>query len=230
MKCSKANTCNLNCNGNIVPPQFSSLIDIAVTKIMEENSLPVKNAENISNKILSHLDAADFCTAVFNEEDKTQSLPSKIRILDRAMVQQFEEFCEQLLQRLNDKKVNYIKKKYFFNIIPRGECLDLFLGLIKDYYLGANEVHNFEVKIEKLTKDHTVNGKICWLHIYNSDEYKACMNSLFLLIFSRIKQGATPIPALNFQMDKKYSPKRINSFLNSIHNLWQAELSIPQAS
>ena len=54
------------------------------------------------------------------------------------------------------------------------------------------------------------------------------MSSIFFAIFTRIKLGESPIPALRTQMDEKYRPQRINDFLRFVHKIWQAEIKNAQ--
>ena len=125
-----------------------------------------------------------------------------------------------IMFNLENKKPNKSAISNFFYIVPRGECLDLFLELIKYHCIGDDEYQKFYKKIEELTDKFTENGIVNWNKMYHCDEYKICMNSFFSLFFNHIKNDNTPIPALNYQINKKYQPQRINKFLKYMRKIW----------
>jgi len=221
MRCSKKNNCEFSCSGKNIPQKFSALIGIGLVQAMDENKLPIELASRISDLLEQNLDAADFCDYVIGQQRHAKT--PKARLLDRAIVNRFEHFYEQLNSELNKRSSSKINMGCFFDAIPRGECLDIFLALIKSHCIGDNQLEKFNRKLTLLTKDYSEGDEINWQDVYQSDEYQHYMDSFFTLVFERINDGETPIPALNNKLDEKHQPERINKILKYMSKVWQLE-------
>jgi len=218
MHCSKKHNCEFTCSGKNIPEKFSALIGIGLVKAMDENQLPIELASKISDLLEKNLDAADFCNYVIGQQRLFRA--PKVRLLDRAIVNRFEYFYEQLNNALNKKSRCNINMGSLFDAIPRGECLDVFLALIKSHCIGDNQLATLDQKLTLLTQKHSENDEINWQNVYASDEYQHYMDAFFTLIFKRINDSETPIPALNNQLNEKHQPERINKLLKYMSKLW----------
>jgi len=190
---------------------------------MDENKLPIELASKISDLLEQNLDAADFCDYVIGQQRHAQT--PKVRILDRAIVNRFEYFYEQLNNALNKKSSNTISIGNLFDAIPRGECLDIFLSLVKAHCIGDKQLSSFDQKLTLLTKQYTDDDEINWQSVYASEQYQHYMDSFFNLVFQRINDSETPIPALNNKLNEKHQPERINKLLKYMSKLWQLKYS-----
>lgn len=218
MRCSKKGICKFSCSGKNIPQKFSALIGIGLVQAMDENKLPIELASKISDLLEQNLDAADFCDYVIGQQ-RHAKVP-KVRLLDRAIVNRFEYFYDQLNDAFNKKSRSNINIGNFFDVIPRGECLDIFLALIKAHCIGDSQLAIFDHKLTVLTKKHSEDDEINWSNVYASDEYKDYMDTFFTLIFKRINESESPIPALNNTMNEKHQPQRINKLLKYMSKLW----------
>lgn len=225
MRCSKKGICKYPCPGRTLPSEFSALITSGLEQSLENNQLPASLAIKIAQMLEASLDAADFCDKVFLSVDSQlpvdKQLPAKIRLLDRAIVNRFETLYDLLSVELDNRSSTSIDLGNFFNAIPRGECLDLFLQLIKEHCIGDQEILIFERKMMLLTDRYTINDKIDWDNVYQSNEYEQQMNSFFSLFFKRIKDNEIAIPALNNKLSSKYNPQRINKLLKYMSKVWE---------
>ena len=217
LKCSKRDSCTYPCNGKL-PKHFDACIDVGLAKVMEVNAIPQAIGEKIALILEDNLDAASFC-----EHGGSYSLsvtPPRKRVLDRVIVHKFEQYYVQITEKLSEKKRQSNQLGDLFEVIPRGECLDLFLSLIKDHCMGNEQVKTFTQRIEVLTNRFSDEMGISWLDLYESDEYEACMNELFSIVFHYLKDRKVPIPALNIKLDHRYQPERINKLLRYMSKLW----------
>jgi len=225
MRCSKQDSCKYPCTDRTLPNEFSALITSGLEKSLEENQLPASLASKIAELLDTSLDAADFCDKVFLSVDsqlqEDKQLPAKIRLLDRAIVNRFEALYDLLSVELDNRSSTSIDLGNFFNAIPRGECLDLFLQIIKEHCIGEQDRLIFERKIMLLADKYTINDKIDWDNLYQSNEYEQQMNSFFSLFFKRIKGNEIAIPALNNKLNNKYNPQRINKLLKYMLKVWE---------
>jgi len=222
MKCSKESSCKFNDAGECsVPFKYSSVISTGLEKIMEGSSIPSSVASKVSSLLDDVSDASDFCEIAFKQLEEDEE--PKVRILDRAIVNKFEQLYDRLIIKLKNENGNASGHKDFFKIVPRGECLNLLLDLIRDYCIGDYEFQKFRGEMEALVHKYTKNDVIEWLDVYSSDEYESIMDSIFSLLFKHVKKGSSPIPALNTQMHSKYHPVRINKLLVFLHSTWLQE-------
>ena len=112
----------------------------------------------------------------------------------------------------------------FFNIVSRGECLDLFLSTIKRQCVGNTEVTSYTTKLEELLASYTDDqGNVEWDSVYQSEDFRTLLNQLFTVSFSHMKTGQFPVPALNNGMDDKHNPERINRVLKHMLAVWQLQ-------
>jgi len=215
MKCSKVLKCKYghSCKGIKSSRDFSSIVGTALVQIVEDSSLPIHIASKVSTLLNNTLDAADFCDVTFRQEEL---LPEKIRILDRAIVNKLEQLYEMMCSKLACNNETFSNRD-FFSFVPRGECLDILLASMKHYCIGNEELKKQKHSIEILTKKHESQGVINWDDVYETQEYKSLMESMFISFFQHTKKGMTPIPALNIRMDKMYQPQRINKLLSYMH-------------
>lgn len=222
MHCSQRSTCEHPCDNNLLPQEFSNILHIAIVNMAGEPHASWNIIEQLSTNLEAHLDAADFCNLVFNHTHSNQkALPAlRSRILDRAIVYKFEQLYIRLINILKSRNVNCDNIKTFFKVVPRGECLDLFLQLIKDYCIGDAEFQTHHIKLQRLCATFTTEEKINWPSLYKSEEYEIIMQSLFTIIFKHIKNHTVPIPAVNIKIKKKYQPERINHMIKHLHRLW----------
>ena len=222
MHCSQRSTCEHPCDNNLLPQEFSNILRIAIVNMAGDPQTSLNNIEQLSKNLEAHLDAADFCNRVFNRTHYEQKalLPPKTRILDRAIVHKFEQLYIRLINILKSRNVNCTNIKTFFNVIPRGECLDLFLQLIKDYCIGNAEFQTHHIELQRLCTTFTTEEKINWPDLYKSEEYDKIMRSLFTIIFKHITNHTVPIPAVNIKINKKYQPERINHMIKHLYRLW----------
>ncbi len=147
-------------------------------------------------------------------------LKPKVRILDRAIVHKFEQYYDELSEVLRNRSPLSTDIGDFFHAIPRGECLDIFLDVIKSHCIGDKAYEEFESKVANLTDKYTEDEKINWQGVYESKEYELYMEEFFSIFFNRIKDHSNPVPALNTQLSYFHKPKRINKMLKYMSKLW----------
>ncbi|ABV86921.1 hypothetical protein [Shewanella pealeana] len=185
---------------------------------MEANALPNDIGSKISSTLIENLDAANFCDHVHRHF--TNVPPTRERVLDRLIVHKFEDYYTQIVEVISEKKHKARRIGDLFDVIPRGECLDLFLDLIKEHCMGTEQIKKFSQDIELLTLIFSTKAGIEWDRLYASNEYEICMTELFSTIFHRLTDRSVPIPALNTKLNDKYQAERINKLLRHMSKLW----------
>jgi len=193
-----------------------TLITSAINTLVM-NRVPPKIAEKLSQQIFENLNISGIY-ALVAQDIQDNRLP-KQRILDRTIVHMFEILYKAIYLH-GDPQTNP-EKKEFFNIVPRGECLDLFLQLVKEYCMGDSEIEHYTYKIEPIIQLHSNEHVIDWNNLYQSKEFKEYLSGLLNLILTHLRDDQKPIPALENKMPIHYQPYRINSFLNKICKLKQ---------
>ncbi len=217
MKCSQYGKCQYSCDG-IVPRQITDVISSGLNKAIANNKLPEELASKILVLVSEGLDGSDFCNKVFAQQRNI--LKPKIRVLDRAIVHKFEQYYDKFNVLLNERNHSTVDIGGFFNTIPRGECLDIFLDVVKSHCIGDDVQVNFVSKLERLTDNYSHNKTINWQGVYQSKEYEIYMDEFFSIFFNRIKDHSIPIPALNNRLRNLHHPKRINKVLKYMSKLW----------
>lgn len=201
--------------------KLQGVLKETVINTLLENRVPVAIADKLAHQVVENTDLVHFYSII--EKNIQDTRFPKQRILDRTIVHMFEV----LYRTLNAAAVsaNEVTEEPFFNIVPRGECLDLFLQLVKEYCMGDEEIEIHTQKIEPMIHHHYNGEMIDWQGIYASDEFKVYFDDLFHLILSRLRKDQKPIPALENKIPHKYRPYRINSFLNQICLMWEQQNS-----
>ena len=181
------------------------------------NRIPVSIADKLSKQIVENIDLTSLYH-IISSDIQPQRFP-KQRILDRTIVHMFE----MLYQIINAQQISKdkTKKNEFFALVPRGECLDLFLKLVKENCMGDAEIEHYTYEIEPLIGNHCNESKIDWDALYKSDDFKNYLTRLLNLILAHLREDPKPIPALENKIPIRYHPYRINSFLNEICKLKQ---------
>ncbi|WP_028869536.1 hypothetical protein [Psychromonas arctica] len=181
------------------------------------NRIPVSIADKLSRQVADKVDLLTLYKIVADDM-KHQRVP-KQRILDRTIVHMFEI----LFRIINANKGNEsaVKQKEFFTLVPRGECLDLFLQLVKEYCMGDTEIQRYTYQLEHLIEGVSNEYIINWDKLYQSQEFKRYLSALLSLILKHLRDDRAPIPALENKMPTHFQPYRINSFLNQICKLKQ---------
>lgn len=198
---------------------LQTLLKETVTNTLLENRVPVAVADKLARQISDNLDLERFY-AIIEKNIQDTRFP-KQRILDRTIVHMFEVLYRTL--NASSLSAHETNEEPFFNIVPRGECLDLFLQLVKEYCMGDEEIEIHTKKIEPMIERHHNGDSIDWEGIYASEEFKLYFDGLFRLILSRLRKDQKPIPALENKMPLKYRPYRINSFLNQVCLMWEKQ-------
>ncbi|WP_028863435.1 hypothetical protein [Psychromonas aquimarina] len=200
-----------------VQKKLQAMIVESVTDTLLENRIPVSVARKLSRQMVDNIDLAEIYSIV-ERDIQDQHFP-KMRILDRTIVHMFEILYRTIntQESIKDEET----QQEFFNIVPRGECLDLFLQLVKEYCMGDDEIEKHTYKMGPLIEMHRTDNLIHWQELYQSDEFKVYLTGLLNLILTHLRKDHQPIPALNNKMPVKYHPYRINSFLNQICLLWK---------
>ncbi|ABZ76230.1 hypothetical protein Shal_1664 [Shewanella halifaxensis HAW-EB4] len=185
---------------------------------MEANALPNDIGTKIASSLIENLDAANFCGQVHRNLQHIS--PTRERILDRLIVHKFEEYYAQVIEMISGKKHRARRIGELFDVIPRGECLDLFLSLIKEHCMGTEQIRKYTQDIDLLALRFSEQTGIQWEQLYASDEYEACMSGLFSIIFHHLIDRSVPIPALNTKLNDKYQAEKINKLLRHMSKLW----------
>jgi hypothetical protein len=197
--------------------KLQKLLNETVTNTLLANRIPVSVADKLARQVTDNFDIVKFYGII--EQNIQDTRFPKQRVLDRTIVHMFEVLYRTVNIPLTGK--NEADNKEFFNIVPRGECLDLFLQLVKEYCMGDAEIEKHTQKIEPMIKENSVANVIDWQAIYESDAFKNYLDGLLKLILSRLRKDQKPIPALENKMPPKYRPYRINSFLNQVCLMWE---------
>jgi len=197
--------------------KLQNLLKETVVNTLLENRIPVSVADKLARQVSENLELEQFYSII--EKNIQDTRFPKQRVLDRTIVHMFEVLYRTVNVPSTIKTEE--TKKEFFHIVPRGECLDLFLQLVKEYCMGDAEIEKHTRKIEPMIQLHQEGNLINWEGVYASDEFEVYLDSLFTLILSRLRKDQKPIPALENKMPIKYQPYRINSFLNQICLMWE---------
>jgi len=179
------------------------------------NRIPISVADKLAQQIACNIDLVNTYDVIANDI-QTHQLP-KQRILDRAIVHMFEILFNIIhTYEIEDNK---IIEKEFFNLVPRGECLDIFLQLVKEYCMGDVEIKRYTEKMKPLILTYQTEKTIDWNNLYKSDQFKAHITGMFHLILKHLRDDQKPIPAIENKIPTQYNPYRINFFLNQICKL-----------
>tara|TARA_R110001583_G_scaffold30218_3_gene104745 strand:- start:146 stop:814 length:669 start_codon:yes stop_codon:yes gene_type:complete len=181
------------------------------------NRIPVSIADKLSRQVADNVDLLTLYK-IIAEDMQEQQVP-KQRILDRTIVHMFEILFRII--NTEEETEKEVKQKGFFTLVPRGECLDLFLQLVKEYCMGDTEIGRYTYEIETLIQIYSTEYIINWDKLYQSDEFKSYLSELLALILTHLREDKKPIPALENKMPIHFQPYRINSFLNQICKLKQ---------
>ena len=205
-----------------IQKKLYALISESVSDTLLENRIPVTVVDKLSRQVIKNIDI-NALYEIIGQDIQYQRFP-KQRILDRTIVHMFEILYRTINAQENIK--NEKSQNEFFTIVPRGECLDLFLQLVKEYCMGDAEIekHTYQMgpMIELYRTDHVIH----WPELYESNAFKTYLTGLLNLIISRLRKDQKPIPALENKMPIKYHPYRISSFLNQVCTLWQNKATI----
>ncbi|PKF61415.1 hypothetical protein CW745_08745 [Psychromonas sp. psych-6C06] len=196
--------------------KIHDLLKESVTNTLLENRIPLSVADKLARQVATNFDLAQLYLLI--EQNIQDTRFPKQRILDRTIVHMFEE----LYRTVNSPSAGQIDNE-FFSIVPRGECLDLFLQLVKEYCMGDAEIEKHTHQIEPIIERYKDAEIINWEAIYASDDFKVYLDGLLTLILSRLRKDQKPIPALENKMPLKYQPYRINSFLNQVCLMWEKQ-------
>lgn len=180
------------------------------------NRIPVSIADKLSRQVANKIDLLTLYKIVA-DDIKHQRVP-KQRILDRTIVHMFEILFRIINSKSNE---NVVKQKEFFTLVPRGECLDLFLQLVKEYCMGDTEIQRYTYQLEELIEGVSNGYIINWDKLYQSEQFKRYLSALLSLILKHLRDDRAPIPALENKMPTHFHPYRINLFLNQICKLKQ---------
>jgi hypothetical protein len=198
--------------------KLQKLLKETVTNTLLENRIPLAIADKLARQVADNLDVENFYEII--EQNVQDTRFPKQRILDRTIVHMFEVLYRTVNIPLEGKKI--AEEKEFFSIVPRGECLDLFLQLVKEYCMGDAEIEKHTQQIGPMIRENHDGAVIDWASIYESEEFKHYLDGLLKLILSRLRKDQRPIPALENKIPLKYQPYRINSFLNQICLMWES--------
>ncbi len=199
--------------------KLQNLLKETVTNTLLENRIPLAVADKLARQVADNLDIAHFYQLI--EQNVQDTRFPKQRVLDRTIVHMFEVLYRTVNMPLEGQKKS--SEKEFFSIVPRGECLDLFLQLVKEYCMGDAEIEKHTQKIGPMIEANHEGNKINWEDIYASEAFTVYLDGLLKLILSRLRKDQKPIPALENKMPLKYQPYRINSFLNQICVMWEKQ-------
>lgn len=202
-----------------IQSKLQLLIGDSVVNTLLENRIPVNVVNKLSKHIVSNINLLDIFELI-GQDIQDQRFP-KQRILDRTIVHMFEI----LYRTINADKVlqTEVSQKEFFNLVPRGECLDLFLQLVKEYCMGDAEIEKHTYKMGPIIENYRHDNIILWSELYECEQFKTYLEQMLDLILSRLRKDTKPIPALENKIPIKYQPYRINAFLNQVALLWERE-------
>lgn len=200
-----------NCS-NEVQQKLQALIADSLSNTLLDNKVPPSVVDKLSRQVLANVNVSAFYEIIAKDiQDKR--LP-KQRILDRTIVHMFEILYRAV--NVQDKRKDETVQQEFFKIVPRGECLDLFLQLVKEYCMGDDEIERYTFKMGPMIELYRSDNIIHWQKLYKSPEFKVYLTGLLNLILLHLRNDHKPIPALENKIPVKYHPYRINSFLNQI--------------
>lgn len=200
-----------NCS-NAVMQKLQALIADSLSHTLLENRVPPSVADKLSRQVLANVNVSALYEIIAKDIQNKQR--PKQRILDRAIVHMFEILYCAINEQ--DKRKAQIVQQDFFKIVPRGECLDLFLQLVKKYCMGDDEIAKYTFKLGPMIEQYRSETMINWQDLYKSPEFKVYLTGLLNLILLHLREDQKPIPALENKIPVKYHPYRINSFLNQI--------------
>lgn len=203
---------------------FSEWFDTGVVNALKKINVPGSLAQEIVTLIDAELDVYQFFENVEQHLNELKySTKPRARILDRAIVHMFELCYGAVLVRPQSEWLVKSSPNFFY-IVPRGECLDLFLSMIKEQCVGYAEVTTYTERLEAILAPYTDQENVDWDSVYQSADFVSLLHLLFTVIFSRMKTGEFPMPALNNGMDIKHNPERINRVLKHMLAVWQLQL------
>ncbi|MCG6199714.1 hypothetical protein [Psychromonas antarctica] len=200
--------------------KIQSELTTSVNNTLLANRIPASVTDKLSNQVVTNIDLL-MLYKIIAQDIQDQRFP-KQRILDRTIVHMFE-----ILYRIintQDENRNKANVNEFFSIVPRGECLDLFLQLVKEYCMGDEEIERHTYKMGPLIEAYRNDTIINWYELYKSEQFKDYLTGLLTLILTHLREDPKPIPALENKIPIRYQPYRINSFLNQICKLKQTGL------
>lgn len=198
---------------------LKAILTTSTFNALLSNRVPVSVADKLTKQIIEKADFSAFYDIV--AQDIQDNRRPKQRVLDRTIVHMFE-ILYKIIYSEDEQKLS--QPKEFFAIVPRGECLDLFLQLVKEYCMGDAEIKSYTYKILPLIDQHKKDGNINWHKLYRSNDFKKYLSGLLNLILTHLHEDQKPIPALENKIPHHYQPNRINSFLTRICKLRQTGL------
>lgn len=215
---NSVNKREFNCSSKMQVKLHKFIAD-SVTNTLLANRIPENVASKLTKQIVTNINLVEIYKFI-GQDIQDQRFP-KQRILDRTIVHMFEK----LYRIINAKKMQSedLSQKEFFNLVPRGECLDLFLQLVKEYCMGDAEIEKHTYKIAPIIDVYRADNIILWPELYESDEFKIYLEQMLELILSRLRTDKKPIPALENKIPIKYQPYRINEFLKQVCYFWKHE-------
>jgi len=227
MKCSNKNACAADCQARVVV-QLSNWLEQGISIALQNSNVPANLTDKLSSLISNELDACVACEIICNEmaANKAANVAAqspKGRVFDRAMVHMLELFYASVLARSSNAEQLMKAAPEFFNIVPRGECLDLFLQMIKRQCIGDSEVDSYTERLETILQPYTSQGQVSWERVYTDGDFATFLFDLFGVIFNHMKSGEYPVPALNNSLAAKHSPQRINKLLKHMLAVWQLQ-------
>ena len=200
-----------------VQEKIQSSLTVSTFNTLLANRIPVAVADKLSRQIAENTNLLELYK-IIRQDIQDQHFP-KQRVLDRTIVHMFEILYNVIY--LHEKAHTKTQQNEFFALVPRGECLDMFLQLVKEYCMGDAEIERYTYKIEPLIDAHRSISSIDWNKLYQSKEFKDYLSGLLNLILTHLHKDQKPIPALENKIPLRYQPYRINSFLNQICKLKQ---------
>lgn len=221
MECSKQDKCKHNCYGKI-PEGFDTLIKIELINVFHANNFHDGAIEKLNFDVLNRLDPAYFCHLV--EQNIVNHDHPRFRHFDRILVYIFEVHYEDAFFRTNSRRSKFGKTSSFFDAVPRGECLNSFIDIIKNQCLGELIVEQLNVKLENIVADSLDgNYRIPWEKIHENPELREYLEHLTEVVFYQMKSGNVPIPAILNGIDSRYHPERINKILKLMYKIWHED-------
>ena len=152
----------------------------------------------------------------------------KERVFDRVIVHMFEVFYATIVEKSKVEQSKYSTQPTssdyeFFKIVPRGECLVLFITMVKEQCIGNVEIEVYTRILESILQRYCDDNGVDWQRVYHCEEFSTYIFGLFTLIFSHMKSGNLPMPELNSSMSLEHNPHRINTVLKDMLVLWQSQ-------
>lgn len=221
MKCSRRNNCNLNCQGKILEG-LNNLIRSEVETILKNNKLPDAAIKKINDAICSELDAAKFCELFDKNAMDNQQVRN--RYLDRSICFVFETFYDEVIATLRSRGRRFRKVPDFFDTVPRGECLDTFLRVVRNHCVGNNQEQALASEIELIiSKHHDGIGHVPWGDIYGLEEFHDYADRLTNILFINMLSGERPVPAIENALPAKFDSKKINNMVRLMYRIWEKD-------